>query len=559
VTPKDIDAVLRDRLVRESGLESQVDVDEVLDSVHRRVRRRRHRRRLATVVTVAVVIAVGAAVASLAYDRREGVQVGPPASVPDSTGEIDAELLWVDWQGPTLVDPNSGETLTIEPRNGRTWCGTCPFVRVGDQAFTSQGERIYAYTPGDTELRDIGAGDAVFPAADGQSIFVVADNQLEQRTVEGASVAGPWPIPSGYNLTFPPRATATGVLVEATANAFIRQLAEWRPSTGEIQPIGTHNRLVDTYIAPDGTTTIARTDCTANFPCWLLLTDTSTGQTTRVDSPVPGNGFYGGGAFSPDGSQLAVFIATNRGSVNPAARLGIVDVDSGRLRMIDESDVPVGESYGYASWSPSGDWLFFDALSQNVRALRRGSDEARELHLAGAYSLIAIDRRPESTARSAVESVDETRLVGEGETDGVAWELRASENEICLVIAGDGVCTSAGGEWVSDGVSVRDGQERRVLWGAVRRRMPDRVSGGFREAARIEVQFADGEVVETSPVGLDAGFPTVFYVAKISADIPAQDTIEVVAYDAEGEELTRFGPVNHDLEELDRLRVLGKG
>jgi hypothetical protein len=52
----------------------------------------------------------------------------------------------------------------------------------------------------------------------------------------------------------------------------------------------------------------------------------------------------------------------------------------------------------------------------------------------------------------------------------------------------------------------------------------------------------------------------VFYVAKISADIPAQDTVEVVAYDAKGEELTRFGPVNHDFEEaLDRLRVLGKG
>jgi hypothetical protein len=300
--------------------------------------------------------------------------------------------------------------------------------------------------------------------------------------------------------------------------------------------------------------------CTTNPPCWLLLTDTGTRRTTRVDSPLPGAGFYGGGAFSPDGSQLAVFIATNQGSVNPAARLGIVDVDSGQLRVIDESDVPVGENYGYASWSPSGDWLFFDALSGNVRVLRRDSDEARELHLAGAYSLVAIDRQPKSTGTSAVEHLDETRLVGDGETDGVAWDLRASETEICLVVAGDASCASVGGEWLSDGVSVIDGHERRVLWGAVRRRMPDRVSGGFRETARIEVRFADGEVVETSPAGLDAGFPTVFYVATISADIPAQDTVEVVAYDAEGEELTRFGPVNHDFEEiLDQLPVLGGG
>jgi hypothetical protein len=228
--------------------------------------------------------------------------------------------------------------------------------------------------------------------------------------------------------------------------------------------------------------------------------------------------------------------------------------------LIDESDVPVGENYGYASWSPSGDWLFFDALSGNVRVLRRDSDEARELHLAGAYSLVAIDRQPKSTGTSAVEHLDETRLVGDGETDGVAWDLRASETEICLVVAGDVSCASVGGEWLSDGVSVIDGHERRVLWGTVRRRMPDRVSGGFRETARIEVRFADGEVVETSPAGLDAGFPTVFYVATISADIPAQDTVEVVAYDAEGEELTRFGPVNHDFEEiLDQLPVLGGG
>jgi hypothetical protein len=157
------------------------------------------------------------------------------------------------------------------------------------------------------------------------------------------------------------------------------------------------------------------------------------------------------------------------------------------------------------------------------------------------------------------ELLDETRRIGEGETDGVAWELRASESEICLVIAGDAECTSVGGEWLSDRVSAIDGHERRVLWGAVRRRMPDRVNGGFREAARLGVRFADGEVVELAPVGLDAGLPTVFYVAKISADIPTQDTVEVVAYDAEGEELTRFGPVSHDFKELKRLRELGQG
>jgi hypothetical protein len=187
-------------------------------------------------------------------------------------------------------------------------------------------------------------------------------------------------------------------------------------------------------------------------------------------------------------------------------------------------------------------------VAVTVGTLRAGSDDPGQIETAG---------RGEQELPG--EFLDETRLIGEGETDGVAWELRASESEICLVIVGDAECTSVGGEWLSDGVSAIDGHERRVLWGAVRRRMPDRVNGGFREAARIEARFADGEVVETAPVGLDAGFPTVFYVAKISAAIPAQDTFEVVAYDAEGEELTRFGPVSHDFKELKRLRELGKG
>jgi hypothetical protein len=47
---------------------------------------------------------------------------------------------------------------------------------------------------------------------------------------------------------------------------------------------------------------------------------------------------------------------------------------------------------------------------------------------------------------------------------------------------------------------------------------------------------------------LDAGFANVFYVAKISADVPAQDTYEVVGHDAEGEGLTRLRLVSHNVE-----------
>ena len=233
----------------------------------------------------------------------------------------------------------------------------------------------------------------MFPAADGKSILVEVDAQLVQRTLDGASTGGPWPIPEGYNLTSPARATAAGVLVETTANAFIRQLAEWQPATGAVRALGPYNDLIDAYTSPSGSSTVvARTDCDDDFPCWLLLTDTATGHVTRVDSPIPGNGFYGGGAFSPDGSQLAVFVATNTGTTNPAAKLAVVDVATGQLRLIDGSETPVGEPYGYASWSPSGGWVFFGGLSGDLHVLRRGRSEAQALRLAGSYSLVALDR-----------------------------------------------------------------------------------------------------------------------------------------------------------------------
>ncbi|HET6951166.1 MAG TPA: PASTA domain-containing protein [Acidimicrobiales bacterium] len=403
MTATEIDAALRERLAAGAPLEQAVDEDEVLAAVRRRVVRRKRRHRGATAAAIVVLVAATAAVASHAFDDRPAVQTGPTTN-GTSAGEIDADLLWIGWQeGPTLADPNTGETTPIGPSRGLT-CNTCPLIRVGDQAFTAQNGRIYSYTPGAHELDDIGPGDAVFPAADGRSILVSVDDQLEQQSTDGTVLAGPWAIPSGYDLTVPRRATATGVLVEATANAFIRSLAEWDPATGDVQPLGTHNQLIDTHTDSAGAATmIARTDCDRDFPCWILLTDTSTGQTTRIDSPVPGNGFYGGGAFSPDGRDLAVFVATNQGTTDPAARLGIIDTRTGQARLIEDSDVPIGEPYGYASWSPSGDWLFFDGLSDNVRTLERGADQARPLNLAGSDSLVALDRsgRPDTPSAAA--------------------------------------------------------------------------------------------------------------------------------------------------------------
>ena len=60
----------------------------------------------------------------------------------------------------------------------------------------------------------------------------------------------------------------------------------------------------------------------------LDIADTGTGRNLTVHSPLP-YGFDIGGAFSPEGSRLAVFVKTNSGAVNPAMQLAIVDTRDG--------------------------------------------------------------------------------------------------------------------------------------------------------------------------------------------------------------------------------------
>lgn len=397
----DLDEVLRHRL-HEMAPAGPVDADVVLGLVQRR-RGRHHRRRvLGRAGLVAAVLVVAGALTGTSLRRaHHPVRLGSDAA---SGGHIDAQLLWIgSEEGPTLADPNSGRTTAVGPagRAGR-WCNTCPLVRVGDRAFVAMGGRLYAYDRGASALRDIGTADAVFPTSDGDGLMVAGAGKVERRSVTGETTAGPWSVPPGYELTFPPRATATGVLVQS-GGAFVRTLAEWAPATGAIRSLRTYNQLIDVFTAPGATSsTVAATDCDGGFPCWLDLTDTGTGRTTRLDSPVAGNGFYGGGAFSPDGAQLAVFVATNTGTSNPAADLGLVEVPTHRLRLVGESHSRIGEPYGYASWAPSGQWLFFDGLTGDLRVLRRGTRSARALHLAGSYSLVALNRADVATGATQV-------------------------------------------------------------------------------------------------------------------------------------------------------------
>lgn len=138
-------------------------------------------------------------------------------------------------------------------------------------------------------------------------------------------------------------------------------------------------------------------------------------------------------------------------------------------------------------------------------------------------------------------------VVAAGEIDGHPWRLQAYENDsgLCVDLLGGGrACFDVSStQHALVGVAV-DSTVREDSTGSERPRLTAVYGPVSRDVARIAIRLASGEVVETSPVGQDAGFAVNFYVAQAPTDIPADGELsEVIVYDATGNELDRLEPV----------------
>jgi hypothetical protein len=175
--------------------------------------------------------------------------------------------------------------------------------------------------------------------------------------------------------------------------------------------------------------------------------------------------------------------------------------------------------------------------------------------------------RIETVAPGDMESPTEPPLlptrpvvVATGEIDGHPWRLQANETE-------SGLCVNL----LEGGRACFDASPRHAVGVAVDFTVTEDAAGTGRvsvaavygpvrpDVARIAIRLASGEVVETSPVGQDAGFAANFYVAHAPTDIPADSELsEIIVYDSIGNELDRLelkcapvladGPVTLDVQ-----------
>lgn len=138
-------------------------------------------------------------------------------------------------------------------------------------------------------------------------------------------------------------------------------------------------------------------------------------------------------------------------------------------------------------------------------------------------------------------------VVAAGEMDGQPWQLRAHESDtgLCVGLLGGGLACFDVSTRHALGVAV-DATVTEDSTGTARPRLEAVYGPVSRDVARVAIRLASGKVVETPPVGQDAGFVANFfvYVAQAPTDLPFDDQLSaVVAYDANGNELDRLEPV----------------
>ena len=289
------------------------------------------------------------------------------------------------------------------------------FFRRGspDVSAANGGNRIAVLDIRSGRVHSLGAGINLTTTTDGRDLLVALDpSHLVELSPTGARLSPVWTVPSGYTLNtyasqHPLAAVAGGIAVESTrpasptSGAYV--LAIWYPTRGTIRVLGRDAFVIGSYTPPGANHSLlawidgsgAGVDVNR-----LAITDTATMTTRLISSPLSGvfssavqqygsevmefgSNFLGGGAFSPDGRQLAAFVSAFRPHDWPNAQLVLVNPNTGSVQLIANTVIQIGEPAGWATWSPTGRDLFGGSYREGpviqAFALKTGQTQAMPL------------------------------------------------------------------------------------------------------------------------------------------------------------------------------------
>lgn len=203
-------------------------------------------------------------------------------------------------------------------------------------------------------------GEFAFRSADQRNLYISqTDNAVAE--VRPGSVApsvtrtlpAGWYLPGGFGV-----AVANGIAVQSDdvpSPAQASDLAVWNPQSGRVRVVGRAVGVIGAYTpAATNYSLLAWMPANCRFPdCGISVTNTATFATRTLRSPL-GYGFVLGGAFSPDGQQLAVFVNSAPSARNQTAELAIVSVATGAVRLVPAVKLTVGQDADWLRWLPEG-------------------------------------------------------------------------------------------------------------------------------------------------------------------------------------------------------------
>lgn len=338
-------------------------------------RRRRRRRRLAA--GAACLILAGSAAAGLAAagpGRGAGTNRGQAGhmAAPHGPGTRlpPVRVAWVDDGGQLHIGNLATGAQQVMAVSGASPAD--PMITAGGRLYWADASRenapIWDYDITSGKARPLARGSSVFASAGGQRLYVVkTSTSLSELPADGTGTPRQLTLPAGWYLSgllgnWP---AAGGIVVYSARDASTTSaLAIWNPDTGRVDVIGRDLDVIDTW-SPAG----ARYSLIAWTSHGTLgITNTATRARLTVRSPGRYGFTYGGlftrGAFSPDGTRLAVFVnitSPHDPSREPVSEPAIIDTRTGTLRLAGTARLGTYEDAAWVRWLPDGNQLITGA------------------------------------------------------------------------------------------------------------------------------------------------------------------------------------------------------
>jgi hypothetical protein len=373
-------------------------------------RRRRWRRLAGAAVTLAVVTGATAFAVTWSHHRpAAGPRPDAARSAdPVSNAGRSALVAWVD--GNSLLNVGDlGSRIQRVVTQANAALAT-PLVQSGGRVYWV--DTAGTYVPGLGHWSEViqeldlatgkvamfQPGQSIFPSADGKQLYL---SQIDNESLIEVPAAGSgeprhltlpagWYLPGGLGTAIADgtpagnravgggsaavgssatvgSSTAAGIVVQSDPELAIRHppvLGIWSTRTGRVKVLGRgvgadSGAVIGAYTAPGAShSLLAWMPATCRYPvnCAIRITDTSALASRTLRSPLP-YGFALGGAFSPDGSQLAVFVNRSPGTGGGRVQLAIVSTRTGASRLVPGASFVIGEDVAWARWLPGGKQL----------------------------------------------------------------------------------------------------------------------------------------------------------------------------------------------------------